>query len=184
VLDSLEARIVVSMLEDAANRGTGQNHRLIGGLPPTVASAGKTGTTNDAADVWFVAFTPNLLATVWFGMDRPQPILAGASATGGGFAAPVWGRFMRQVYVGNTVESEAEGAQGEAVPAWPIPEPWPLRGLTTREVDRKTGKLWTASCEDPLTNRYTEIFIPGTEPTAYCDDSGPASTRFRRPPPP
>jgi penicillin-binding protein 1A len=184
VMDSLAARIVVSMLEDAANRGTGQNHRAIGGLPTSVPSAGKTGTTNDAADVWFIAFTPNLLATVWFGMDRPQPILRGTGATGGGYAAPVWGRFMRQVYIGTTLEQEAEGAQGEAVPAWPIPDPWPIPlGLTTREVDKKTGKLWAAGCPDPQTNRYTEIYIPGTEPTTYCDDSGSSPFRFRRPPP-
>jgi penicillin-binding protein 1A len=193
VLDSLVARIIVSMLEDAANRGTGANHRTIGGLPYGVPTAGKTGTTNDAADVWFVAFTPNLLATVWFGMDRPQPILSGRSgATGGGFAAPVWGRFMRQVYFG-AAEGQSEGGGFR-----PIPEPWPIpvtMGLTTREVDKRTGKLWADACMVPDTvTRYTEIYLPGTEPTEFCNDEKEANPllRFRplpprlppRPPPP
>jgi hypothetical protein len=92
---------------------------------------------------------------------------------------------MRQVYIGNTLEQESEIGQGEAVSAWPIPEPWPIPlGLTTREVDKKTGRLWTAACEDPLANRYTEIYIPGTEPTTFCNETGPATPRFRRPPPP
>ena len=95
ILDSLVARIMVSMLEDVVVRGTGYTGiRITAGLPREVPAAGKTGTTNDGTDVWFVGFTPNLTATVWFGLDRPVPIFrlgSGRQATGGGLAAPVWG---------------------------------------------------------------------------------------------
>ena len=182
VLDSLAARIVVDMLSDAANRGTGGNHRAagLGELPYEVPTAGKTGTTNDGTDVWFTAFTPNLLATVWFGMDLPQSILrGGAGATGGGFAAPVWGRFMKSVYYGQGEGGAEEGDEGGA--ALPIPEPWPVPvGLTTREVDRRTGRLWSNWCRDPEENRYTELYIPGTEPTEICDDTGRGTFRLPR----
>ena len=180
VLDSLVARIMVDLLSDAANRGTGGGHRSVGGLPYEVPTAGKTGTTNDATDVWFTGFTPNLLATVWFGMDTPQPFLfGGVGATGGGFAAPVWGRFMKSVYYGP--EGEAQTAEGEdSGGVAPIPNRWLIPvGLTTREVDRRTGRLWSSWCRDPQENRYTELYIPGTEPTEVCDDSGRGL--FRRP---
>jgi penicillin-binding protein 1A len=178
VLDSLVARIMVSLLEDAANRGTAGGHRTVGGLPYEVATAGKTGTTNDGTDVWFTGFTPSLLASVWFGFDRPTPIVRSANgATGGMYAAPVWGRFMRQVYYGleGTDSEEAHGSL-------PIPEPWPLSlGLTTREIDRTTGNLWSSACS-AQENRYVEIFIPGTEPTQYCSDAGSTTPRPSRPP--
>jgi penicillin-binding protein 1A len=176
VLDSAVARIMVDLLEDAANRGTGPNHRIIGGLPYDVPTAGKTGTTNDATDVWFSAFTPSLLAVVWFGMDRPQSIFRIASATGGGLAAPVWGRFMKQVYYGDVIDD------GETGGVLPIPERWPFpENVTTREIDRRSGRLWASWCDDPETNRYTEYFVAGTEPTEYCED--PRADALRRRPP-
>jgi penicillin-binding protein 1A len=178
VLDSAVARIMVDLLEDAANRGTGPSHRVVGGLPYEVPTAGKTGTTNEATDVWFSAFTPNLLAVVWFGMDRPQPIFRIATATGGGLAAPVWGRFMKQVYYGDVIpESETGGVL-------PIPERWPFpTSVTTREIDRRTGKLWASWCEDPEANRYSELFVAGTEPREYCGEDPRADPLRRRPPP-
>ncbi len=90
VLDSLTARVMVSMLQDVVARGTGYTAvRVRGDLPYEVPAAGKTGTTNDGTDVWFMGFTPNLMAAVWFGMDRPVTIREGA--TGGGDAAPSFG---------------------------------------------------------------------------------------------
>jgi penicillin-binding protein 1A len=176
VLDSLVARVMVDMLQDAANRGTGANHRNIGELPAAVPTAGKTGTTNDGTNAWFMGFTPNLLAGVWFGMDRPVPMARGApQATGGYYSAPVWGRFMKHVYYGMAA-TEDGGAGLE--PALDVPEPWPmLSGLTTREVDSKTGKLWSRWCDEE--NRYTEYYVPGTEPTEVCDAS--ARSLFRIP---
>ena len=121
VLDPLVARIMVSMLQNVVEAGTGATAiRVVAGLPTEVAAAGKTGTTNDATDVWFNGFTPNLLATVWFGMDIPEEIRP--LATGGGDAAPVWGNFMRRVYYG---DPSAEGSSFQT-PLLPIPEPWPV----------------------------------------------------------
>ncbi|MBT8334993.1 MAG: PBP1A family penicillin-binding protein [Gemmatimonadetes bacterium] len=187
VLDPLPARIMVDLLQDAANRGTGGNLRAIGRLPYEVPAAGKTGTTNDGTNTWFMGFTPNLMAGVWFGMDRPIPIVRGLpQATGGGYAAPVWGRFMRHVYYGMddevTDSLATAGTFDEGV--LEIPEPWPMPAtLTTREVDGRSGKLWSRWCSDeppapededgppPVMRRYTEIYVPGTEPTEMCDDS-------------
>jgi penicillin-binding protein 1A len=174
VIDPQVARLMVSLMEDVVNRGTAANGvrgSALGNLPYEVPAAGKTGTTNNSTDVWFVGFTPTLLAAVWFGMDRPQQIYRGA--TGGGDAAPVWGRFMRLVYVG---EADDNGNGSGAI--LPIPEPWSTSGLTTREVDSKTGLLASRWC--PEDRRYTEYFLPGTEPTESCDESGPSRLRTPR----
>ncbi len=216
VLDSLATRIMVSMLEDVVGQGTGYNAiRLRAGLPYEIPAAGKTGTTNDGTNVWFMGFTPSLTAAVWFGMDRPITIREGA--TGGGDAAPVWGRFMKRVYYSDStqtnpdsvraarglgiqaarpeppmdVEGASRGAPGDSLVAQesrdepirgyllPIPDPWPiLPGIITREVDSKTGLLASHWC--PEDEAYLELFLPGTEPTDYCDRSGPRI--FRRAP--
>jgi penicillin-binding protein 1A len=179
VVDSLATRIMVSMLEDVVRRGTGYNAiRVVAGLPHEIPAAGKTGTTNDGTDVWFTGFTPNLLASVWFGMDNPVPIFqlgTGGVATGGGQAAPAWGAFMRRVYEGQDGDEE-NGV--EAVPALlPIPAPWPIPdGLNMVLVDRVTGQLASRWC--PEEDRYPEYYIPGTEPTELCDRS---NRRFRIP---
>jgi len=173
VLDPLVARIMVSMLQNVVEAGTGATAvRMVAGLPTEVAAAGKTGTTNDATDVWFNGFTPNLLATVWFGMDIPQEIRP--SATGGGDAAPVWGNFMRRVYYG---DPNAEGSAFES-PLLPIPEPWPVpQGLTQRLIDKTTGKLASTWC--PQLNQTMVLFLPGTEPEEYCEIED--ARRFRIP---
>ena len=180
VLDSLPTRIMVDMLQDVVRRGTGYTAiRVRAGLPYEVPAAGKTGTTNDGTDVWFNGFTPNLIATVWFGMDNPQPIFelgpGKPQATGGGLAAPVWGDFMRRVYVG--VEADEENGQEEQSPLLPVPNKWPIPdGLNTVLVDRETGLLASRWCAEE--DQYVEYFIPGTEPTELCDRS---SRRFRFP---
>ena len=171
VLDSLVARLTVSLLEDVVARGTGHTGvRLVAGLPDEVPAAGKTGTTNEGRNVWFLGFTPNLAAAVWFGMDMPEPIVP--RATGGGLASPVWGDFMRRVYYGGGDE------EGEALPLLPIPGPWPIPdGLITRRVDNRTGLLASRWC--PVEDAYDELYRPGTEPTEYCD----AAVRSRPPGP-
>ncbi len=193
VLDSLTTRIMVSMLEDVVTRGTGANVRAPdrGALPYEVPAAGKTGTTNDGTNVWFMGFTPNLMAAVWFGMDRPINIWE--RATGGGDAAPVWGQFMRRVYYGDSTQVYADsvfqargyGADTTAVRGvrgylLPIPEPWPiLPGLISRQVDNRSGLLASRWC--PADSAYTEYYLPGTEPTEFCDQTG---FRIRRIPSP
>jgi penicillin-binding protein 2D len=168
VLEPQVARLVLSLLEDAADRGTGGGIRSVSGLPWEIPVAGKTGTTNDNTDVWFIGATPDLQTTVWFGMDRPQ--LIATNATGGRFAAPVFGDFMRLLYVG---DAEANG--GGETPLLPRPERWPMLDLISREVDDKTGLLASQWC--PAEQRYVEWYIPGTEPSEVCDES----TRSRFP---
>jgi penicillin-binding protein 1A len=155
VLDPLVAAITRDMLRTVVDNGTGYNARnpALGNLPYDVAAGGKTGTTNESTDVWFVGFTPDMLAAVWFGYDRPGRIVP--NATGGAFGAPVWGQFMRSLYYGDEPELEV-----------PAPWEWP-EAITTRRVDRETGKLASPWC--PEESVYTEFYIPGTEPTEVCE---------------
>ena len=167
-LDPRVARLTVSLLEEVVRSGTGHNAvRLTAGLPYEVPAAGKTGTTNEGSNVWFLGFTPNLVAGVWFGMDLPVSIVG--RATGGGLAAPVWGDFMRRVYYGDPDTGEAAGAGNRgAAHLLEIPEPWPVPpGLIRRRVDRKTGLLASRWC--PAEEAYEELYLPGTEPTVPCD---------------
>jgi len=155
VLSPGVAFLTTSLMRDVVDRGTGSGVRQAG-LPYEVPAAGKTGTTNEGADVWFVGFTPDLVAGVWLGFDRPRAILANAS--GGGLAAPVWGRVMTKYY------------QAHAVPAaWSAPS-----DLVAARVDRGSGKLAGAAC--PGEAVATEYYIQGTAPTEQCplhpDDFG------------
>ncbi|MDQ3557178.1 MAG: PBP1A family penicillin-binding protein, partial [Gemmatimonadota bacterium] len=143
VLSPGVAYLTTSLMRDVVDRGTGNGVRAAG-LPYTVPAAGKTGTTNDAADVWFVGVTPDLVAGVWIGFDRPKRILRGAS--GGGLAAPVWGRIATAFY-----------RTRSAPAAWAPPAE-----LVYREIDRETGELATTNC--PPEHRAGEYFLPGTEP--------------------
>ena len=88
VLDPLTAYQMVSILEGAVQRGTGTALKVVG-----KPIAGKTGTTNDAKDVWFIGFSPDLAAGVYLGYDKPQSL--GDRATGGGFSAPIVRDFMQ-----------------------------------------------------------------------------------------
>ncbi len=179
VLDPLVARLVVSMLESVVSSGTGNTGvRLLAGLPDDVPAAGKTGTTNEGSNVWFMGFTPDLAAGVWFGMDIPVTIVG--RATGGGLSAPVWGEFMRQVYFGAPPGGEDAAGAGARGPLLPAPEPWPMpRGLVTRRVDSKTGTLASRWC--PPEDAYEEVYLPGTDPVTVCDRQAPPANRQLRP---
>ncbi len=160
VFDPTTIAIVRDMLRTAVDNGTGYNARnpALGNLPYEVPAAGKTDTTNDGTDIWFVGFTPDLLAAVWFGFDRPKPVTR--NAAGGQFAAPVWGQFMRALYY------PADGVSAELA----IPQPWAWpEGITSRLVDRESGKLASSWCEQ---NAYVEYFVAGTEPTETCAPAG------------
>ena len=195
VLDPLVARTMVSLMEDVVARGTGASIRGVIGLPYDVPAAGKTGTTNESTDVWFNGFTPNLQATVWFGLDQPQPLYAGATS---GEATPVWGEFMRMVYVGSLAGDETQNVvvpaavEGDETPVedvtqayrpgralLPVPAPWPTDGLIALEVDSQTGLLASRWC--PADRRYLEFYIPGTEPSEQCDDTAAGPSRFQFP---
>jgi 1A family penicillin-binding protein len=84
------AYLMSSMLADVISSGTGAGARAAGFKLP---AAGKTGTTDNYADAWFVGYTPHLVAGIWFGLDRPAPIMRGGF--GGVVAVPAWARFMR-----------------------------------------------------------------------------------------
>jgi 1A family penicillin-binding protein len=142
MLDSATAFQVVDLLRDAVARGTGTAARQ--GVPADLPVAGKTGTTNDNADVWFVGFTPDLVAGVWLGFDRPQTITPGAF--GGTLAAPIWAAFVARAYAHRA-----------------IPAPWqPPAGLVGLRVRRSDGVPAPADTTDAS---YMEWFRRGTEPT-------------------
>jgi 1A family penicillin-binding protein len=142
VLDPRVAFIMRDMMRDVAERGSGTRARQL--VPDNVPVAGKTGTTNDNVDVWFVGVTPEIVAAVWLGFDRKKTIMKGA--VGGLLAAPIWGQMIGKYYAGRS--SAGWG---------PPPD-----GLAYAEIDRDTGGL-----ANPMTapdKRYIEYFLPGTEP--------------------
>jgi penicillin-binding protein 1A len=143
VIDPRIAFIVRDMMRDAAERGTGAPARRA--VPANVAVAGKTGTTNDNVDVWFMGMTPDLVAGVWLGFDSPKTIAPGVA--GGSLAAPIWGAMMAKYYANRPMPASA----------WTPP-----LGFVVAELDRATGLL--ADAATPPERRYTEYFIPGTEP--------------------
>ncbi|HEX6938945.1 MAG TPA: PBP1A family penicillin-binding protein [Longimicrobiales bacterium] len=145
VIDDGVAFLTLSLLQDVVDRGTGTAVRAAGFDLP---AAGKTGTTNDGKDAWFIGMTPDLVAGVWLGFDRPVSILPGAS--GGSLAAPAWADFMLRVY-----------ATRPAPAAWTAPAT-----LVRAEIDTVTGFLATGNCPPEATR--LEYFLPGTEPLDYC----------------
>jgi len=172
------AYLMSTMLADVINGGTAASARSLGF---TLPAGGKTGTTNDYNDAWFVGFTPNLLAGVWVGFDQPRTILPGGFAAE--VAVPLWARFMKT-------------ATKDDKPQWlPMPS-----NITAVKVCRLSGKLATSGCEhlevvDGRVDRqpvvYSEYFASGTEPTEYCDLHGSrgffgtlASIFHSEPPPP
>lgn len=144
-LDPRVAFVTRDMMRDVVERGTATVVRRF--LPEDVPVAGKTGTTDDNTDVWFVGVTPDLVAGVWLGFDKPQMITSGAA--GGSLAAPVWAEMVSKYYA-------ARGLHGGT---WTPP-----LGVISAEMDRTTGTLATPST--PPDRRYTEYFIEGTEPDA------------------
>jgi membrane peptidoglycan carboxypeptidase len=151
VLSQEEAWLMVSMMRDVVTRGTAAG--AVAGSGFHIPAGGKTGTTNDGTDVWFIGYTPDLVAGVWMGFDRPQKIKS--NAQGGSLAAPAWTSFMREVYRRR-----------------PAPADWPMpAGIVERMIDRSTAMLATAYCPPELVG--PEYFIIGTDPTAECPAHGP-----------
>ena len=144
-IDPGVAYLTVSLMQDVVDRGTAGSVRRRGFWLP---AAGKTGTTNDAKDVWFVGMTSELVAGVWLGFDQPRTILPNAS--GGLLAAPVWADVMKTVY------------QKRPQPAGWSPPPT----LTSAMIDPESGGLAASGC--PPQNVRIEYFLPGTEPKEFC----------------
>jgi len=99
VIPSSDARTMVAMLEDVVNFGTGVRAQALGR-----PSAGKTGTTNNFTDAWYIGFTPQLTAGVWVGFDDSE-ISLGPKETGARDALPIWLEFMQRASKGMPVES-------------------------------------------------------------------------------
>jgi penicillin-binding protein 1A len=150
VLSPEEAWIMVDMMKDVIRRGSAAGVWESGFHLP---AGGKTGTTNDGTNVWFVGYTADLIAGVWYGLDRPSKIKD--NAQGGVLAAPAWTAFMTEVY-----------RRKPAPPDWPKP-----LSIVTREVDVSSGLLQTQYCPRNLV--VSEFYISGTEPTRDCDKHGP-----------
>ena len=103
--------------------------------------AGKTGTTNDYRDAWFVGYTPDVVTTVWVGFDHGAPLrLSSAEA-----AIPVWAAYMQSI----------PHQKGELTPP---------KGVTFRDIDPESGMLWDEGCPGPV----HEVFLDGTAPTHHC----------------
>ena len=153
-LDPRVTYVVRDMMRDVVERGTAASIRRY--LPASIPVAGKTGTTNDNSDVWFIGLTPDLVAGVWLGFDKPTSITAGAA--GGSLAAPVWGKMLARYYA-----AKPEILTSRAAEQW-IP---PI-GVIFGDVDRATGEL--ATDQTPADRRYTEYFVEGTEPAPLKAD--------------
>ncbi len=133
--------LVTNMLRSVINEGTGAAAR---GLGFSHDAAGKTGTTNDLRDAWFVGFTPELLTVVWVGFDDNQPVgLSGSQA-----ALPIWADFMMAALAGRPNVSFQ-----------------PPAGVSFVTIDRDTGRLAQPGCPRII----SEAFVTGTEPTEACE---------------
>jgi penicillin-binding protein 1B len=134
--------LVTNMMRSVLNEGTAASAR---GNGFTLDAAGKTGTTNDLRDAWFVGFTPELLTVVWVGFDDPSQSvgLSGALA-----ALPIWTQFMTRALAGHA-----------SVP-FEVPA-----GIAFVDIDPETGKLASPACP----RLFREAFRAGTEPVQVCD---------------
>jgi len=138
VLSQATAYIVTSMMQTVVERGTGRRAQALGR-----PCAGKTGTTNDSRDAWFIGFTPDLVVGVWVGFDSERSL--GERATGGRVAAPIWIKFMERAL------------EGRPITDFRIPP-----DVTFLNIDEQTGLRAVAGRPSVL-----EVFRRGTEPLSY-----------------
>jgi penicillin-binding protein 1B len=153
VIDPAVAFLATSLLQGVVDRGTAAAVRRSGLEGPI---AGKTGTTDDEHDLWFVGFTPELVVVVWVGYDEPRPI--GVPSSRG--ALPIWTAFMKEV-VGTKVRGT-------------FPRP---RGIVVADIDPRSGALAMRGCAE----RQPEIFLSGTLPTTTCPPGAVRTTSGGQP---
>ena len=131
--------VMTNLLKGVVERGSGYRARELGR-----PCAGKTGTSNDSVDAWFIGFTPQLVAGVWVGYDDRTTL--GKKTTGGGLACPIWTSFMK-----------------EALKGYPVLDFKQPKGIEWALIDPQTGLL--ALSKTP--NAYLEAFLEGTTPQEY-----------------
>jgi penicillin-binding protein 1B len=140
VLQPQTAFLITDFLEGVFTRGTARGARKAGFH---WTAAGKTGTTDDERDAWFVGYTPDLLTVVWVGYDDNSPLgLSGAQA-----ALPIWVDFMKDVMAGRPSQAFQ-----------------PPPGVVEVEIDPASGEIAHPGCP----TRLVEVFIEGTEPRGFC----------------
>lgn len=137
------AYLITNLLTGVIERGTGRRARRL--KRPV---AGKTGTTNDYRDAWFIGYAPSMVAGVWVGYDDHRSI--GPRETGARAALPIWIPFMQKAHEGIEPEN------------FTVPD-----SIIFKQIDPATGLLSSANCKDSI----REAFLPGTEPRRYCEES-------------
>jgi penicillin-binding protein 1A len=153
VMDPRVAYVMTHLMKEVIAYGTGHDAKSLGR-----SAAGKTGTTNDYIDAWFMGFTPNVVTGVWVGYDSQKTI--GPNETGARAALPIWLGFMR-----------------EAVKNYPESVDFPMPpGVVFATINPNTGKL--AAPNTP--NAIKEAFIEGTEPKEQAgpNDSAESASEF------
>jgi penicillin-binding protein 1A len=144
VISPQTAYLVTSLLQSVVREGTGRAVRALG-----APCAGKTGTTNEFRDAWFIGYVPDRIAGVWIGHDQPKNL--GKRESGGRVAAPVWLHYMK-----NTRKSGSR--RNFAMPS----------GIVFSRIDTKTGLLATPSSK----KTRLECFLEGTEPKDFSAEEG------------
>jgi penicillin-binding protein 1A len=134
---------MTSMLASVMENGTAASARALGLVVP---AAGKTGTTDDYTDAWFVGYTPGLVTGVWVGFDKKQKI--GPGMTGAAAALPIW------------VDITAAATKGKAPQEFPVPS-----GVVSVLICGQTGLLANPACPET----ELELFREGTQPSSYCN---------------
>ncbi len=159
VLRKATAYIMTDLLKSVLNGGTGSRARWMYHFYRP--AGGKTGTTNDYTDAWFVGFTPQIVSGVWVGFDDPSQTL-GEGQTGSAAALPIWAPFMKA----------AHDTLGLPEEDFPMPD-----DVVRVEICKTSKKLANPECPEV----YEEVFMKEYEPTLRCDEhTGLRRTSHRR----
>lgn len=147
VIDERTAYLITDILKDVVKHGTGRRALSL----KRTDLAGKTGTTNDSFDSWFIGYNYSLLTSVWAGFDQPETL--GRREYGATIALPIWIDYMGQALAGTPASNQ--------------PEP---SGLSVLRVDRDSGRLASPSSD----NSYFELFKQEDTPPRMDDEFSPA----------
>jgi 1A family penicillin-binding protein len=151
------AFLMAAMLADVVDAGTANRARAMGF---TLPAAGKTGTTNDFVDAWFVGFTPRIVAGVWVGFDKPRTIVKNGFA--GQLAVPMWTQFMKAATRNDPDVWFQPPPNVVAVQVCRLSGALPAEGCRNAASMSKTGEITYKSMV------YTDYFLIGTEPRHTC----------------